>query len=76
MIGKLEKYRKAAEARRRTAKRSLTPVEWLGFAADWDNMAAQAEKLSAHESEFMVSCFIANAMQALPLAPESSLNRH
>jgi hypothetical protein len=45
-------YRKAAAACRKTAKSSSTPAEWLGFAADWDRMAEQAESLSAQEVAF------------------------
>jgi hypothetical protein len=46
------RYRKAAAACRKTAKSSSTPAEWLGFAADWDRMAEQAESLSAQEVAF------------------------
>jgi hypothetical protein len=52
MISNSVRYRRAAAACRKTAKSSSTPAEWLGFAADWDRMAEQAESLAAQEVAF------------------------
>ena len=38
-------YRKAAEAWREAAKTSSIPAEWLGFAAEWEKMAALDDQL-------------------------------
>jgi hypothetical protein len=49
------KYRQAAAMCRLTAESSDVPDEWLGFAAEWDKMAKQAETVSACESEFKIA---------------------
>jgi hypothetical protein len=67
MLSKSERYRKAAEACRKTAETSATPLEWLRFAADWDSMATQDEELSARETKFMIECLIADTTEALAL---------
>ena len=65
MLSKSERYRKAGAACRKTAKTSMTPIEWLRFAADWDNMAVQAEHLAARDREFTIARFAENAMEPL-----------
>jgi hypothetical protein len=67
MLSKSERYRKAAEACRKTAETSATPLEWLRFAADWDSMATQDEKLAARETKVMVECLIADTAESLAL---------
>jgi hypothetical protein len=64
VLSNSERYRKAAESCRRTAKTSMTPAEWLGFAADWDKMAERAENLAAREFEFLIERYVGNPMQS------------
>jgi hypothetical protein len=64
MLTNSERYRKAAESCRRTAKTSMTPAEWLGFAADWDRMAERAENLAAREFEFLIERYASNSVQS------------
>ena len=65
VLSKSERYRKAAESCRRTAEKSVIPLEWLGFAADWDNMAAQTEQWAARDREFMIARFAKSAIESL-----------
>lgn len=65
MLTNSEKYRKAAETCRRTAKRSSTPAEWLRFAAGWDKMAERADRLTAWEVDRERRSFIESALQAI-----------
>lgn len=65
MLSKSERYRQAAASCRKTAAMSVTPLEWLRFAADWDNMAAQTEQLASRERKFMIAQFAKNAMESL-----------
>jgi hypothetical protein len=67
MLSKSERYRNAAEACRKTAETSATPLEWLRFAAERDSMATQDEELSARETKFMIECLIADTTEALAL---------
>jgi hypothetical protein len=59
------RYRRAAAACRKTAESSSTPAEWLGFAADWDRMAEQAERLSAQEATFEDAVLRDSTMHAI-----------
>ena len=63
MLSKSQTYRNAAVACRKTATRSAAPVEWLVFAAEWDNMAVQSEQLSDRESKLMSEAFGANTLE-------------
>jgi hypothetical protein len=65
VLSKSERYRNAASSCRKTAERSGIPLEWLRFAADWDNMAVQAEQLAARDREFMIAQFAKSAMESL-----------
>jgi hypothetical protein len=67
VLSNSERYRKAAQTCRRSAKTSGTPVEWLRFAANWDKMAERADWLAAREAEFMMERFTASAMEAISL---------
>jgi hypothetical protein len=74
MISNSARYRRAAAACRKTAESSSTRAEWLGFAADWDRMAEQADRLLAQEAAFDDAVLRDSTMQARSIGQKLTMH--
>jgi hypothetical protein len=74
MINDSAKYRQAAEICRRMAKSSPTPRGWLGFAAEWDNLAEQDDFLFGCDSLFDQAALRETAIRATSAVQARTIN--
>ena len=56
------------------AKASSIPCQWLGFAAEWDNLAEQDEFLFDCDSQFDQAPLRENAIGATPVVQAQTIN--